>query len=93
MLGLTLHRFSRGFKPINSRHPTKSVAHFLFNDAKGRTHRDRLERLPPARARREEPHPPMVCVKLPKSVLGLFHLFRATKLPLLGIEVQADESL
>src|SRR4029077_5625373 len=26
-------------------------------------------------------------------VLGLFHLFRATKLPLLGIEVQADESL
>jgi hypothetical protein len=33
-----------------------------------------------------ELRPPMVCVKLPKSVLGLFHLFRATKLPLLRIE-------
>jgi hypothetical protein len=49
-------------------------------------------------AQREAPaqtelRPPMVCVKLPKSVLGLFHLFRATKLPLFRIEVQADESL
>jgi hypothetical protein len=35
----------------------------------------------------------MVCVKLPKSVLGLFHLFRAMKLPLFRIEIQADESL
>jgi hypothetical protein len=24
---------------------------------------------------RTEPHPPMVCVKLPKNVLGLFHSF------------------
>src|ERR1700686_3101056 len=30
---------------------------------------------------RTEPRPPMVCVKLPKSVLVDFHLFRATKLP------------
>jgi hypothetical protein len=29
-----------------------------------------------------ELRPPLVCVKLPKSVLGLFHLFRTTKLPL-----------
>jgi hypothetical protein len=29
-----------------------------------------------------ELRPPMVYVKLPKSVLRLFHLFRATKLPL-----------
>jgi hypothetical protein len=28
------------------------------------------------------PHSPMVCVKLPKTVLVLFHLFRATKLPI-----------
>jgi hypothetical protein len=27
------------------------------------------------------PHPPMVCVKLPESVLVIFHLFRETKLP------------
>jgi hypothetical protein len=40
-----------------------------------------------------ELRPPMVCVKLPKSVLGLFHLFTATKLPLFRIEVQAGESL
>ena len=25
--------------------------------------------------------PPMVCVKLPRSVLVVFHLFRATELP------------
>jgi hypothetical protein len=30
---------------------------------------------------RTEPHPPMVSVKLPKSVLVVFHLVRATKLP------------
>ena len=57
---------------------------------------DEATREAPVRA---EPHPypelrpPMVCVKLPKSVLGLFHLFRATKLPLFRIEVQADKSL
>jgi hypothetical protein len=28
------------------------------------------------------PYSPMVCVKLPKTVLVLFHLFRATKLPI-----------
>jgi hypothetical protein len=28
------------------------------------------------------PHSPMVYVKLPKTVLVLFHLFRATKLPI-----------
>src|SRR5580704_19415803 len=27
------------------------------------------------------PRPPMVCVKLPRSVLVVFHLFRATELP------------
>ena len=30
---------------------------------------------------KERPRPPMVCVKLPRSVLVGFHLFRATKLP------------
>src|ERR1700693_447126 len=30
---------------------------------------------------RTEPRPPMVCVKLRKSVLVVFHLFRATELP------------
>ena len=35
-----------------------------------------------------ELRPPMVCVKLPRSVLVVFHLFRATKLPLYWIEVQ-----
>jgi len=29
----------------------------------------------------DHPHSPMVCVKLPKTVLVLFHLFRATKFP------------
>ena len=29
----------------------------------------------------ERPRPPMVCVKLPRSVLVVFHLFRATELP------------
>jgi hypothetical protein len=36
-----------------------------------------------------ELRPPMVCVKLPRSVLVVFHLFRATKLPFFaGIEVE-----
>ena len=30
---------------------------------------------------RKKPRPPMVCVKLPRSVLVVFHLFRATELP------------
>jgi hypothetical protein len=30
---------------------------------------------------RTEPRPPMVCVKLPRSVLVVFHLVRATELP------------
>jgi hypothetical protein len=45
----------------------------------GLTLQGEATRVAPAQA---ELRPPMVCVKLPKSVLGLFHLFRATKLPL-----------
>jgi hypothetical protein len=50
-----------------------------FAGAWGFTPQWQMTREAPVRA---EPHPPMVCVKLPKSVLGLFHLFSATKLPL-----------
>ena len=56
----------------------------------GVTFEGRAKREAPAQA---ELRPPMVCVEPTKSVLGLFHLFRATKLPFLRIKVQADESL
>ena len=45
----------------------------------------RTQDKPPART---EPRPPMVCVKLPLSVLVHFLLFRATKLPFLRINGQ-----
>jgi hypothetical protein len=35
---------------------------------------------------RTEPHPPMVCVKLPKSVLGLFHLLEQRSCHFLGLK-------
>ena len=47
--------------------------------SKGVTSRASSTREAPAQA---ELRPPMVYVKLPKSVLVVFHLFRATKLPL-----------
>jgi hypothetical protein len=71
----------------------------LSDDANDRVNRDRLERMfyggdVAGEVNREAPaqaelRPPMVSVKLPKSVLGVFHLFSATKLPFfLGLKIR-----
>ena len=78
-------------EPFASRASTGKSFYRIASTASGWNVSCRAGYLPPTGLRcpfhgAPELRPPMVCVKLPESVLGLFHLFNATKLPLFRIE-------